>query len=145
MDNFFCSMSEIVLTFRSPVKAATDVNSGLMDCQRGGAKGGHIGEWPWSVMLSSSRQFPRRIGRQSVLDVSFLRGFMAAPALVQAIAFAIHLQDVCLMGQPIRQGVTGLYCSHRFVFRGRRGELPKLIWWDNPAACLFSGLPEGIG
>jgi transposase len=30
------------------------------------------------------------------------------------------------------------YSGHLFVFRGRRGDLLKLIWWDGQGACLFS-------
>ncbi len=30
------------------------------------------------------------------------------------------------------------YCDHLFVFRGRRGDLIKVIWWDGQGACLFS-------
>jgi transposase len=30
------------------------------------------------------------------------------------------------------------YCGHLFVFRGRRGDLLKIIWWDQQGACLFS-------
>jgi len=30
------------------------------------------------------------------------------------------------------------YCGHLFVFRGRRGDLLKIIWWDSQGACLFS-------
>ncbi len=30
------------------------------------------------------------------------------------------------------------YSGHLFVFRGRRGDLVKLIWWDGQGACLFS-------
>ena len=30
------------------------------------------------------------------------------------------------------------YCGHFFVFRGRRGDLIKVIWWDGQGACLFS-------
>ena len=30
------------------------------------------------------------------------------------------------------------YCGHRFVFRGRRGDLLKIIWWDSQGACLFT-------
>ena len=30
------------------------------------------------------------------------------------------------------------YCGHLFVFRGRRGDLVKIIWWDGQGACLFS-------
>lgn len=30
------------------------------------------------------------------------------------------------------------FCGQLFVFRGRRGDLLKIIWWDNQGACLFS-------
>lgn len=30
------------------------------------------------------------------------------------------------------------YSGHMFVFRGRRGDLLKIIWWDQQGACLFS-------
>ncbi|NQV55061.1 MAG: IS66 family insertion sequence element accessory protein TnpB [Rhodospirillales bacterium] len=30
------------------------------------------------------------------------------------------------------------YSGHLFVFRGRRGDLLKIIWWDGQGACLFS-------
>lgn len=30
------------------------------------------------------------------------------------------------------------FCGHLFVFRGRRGDLVKIIWWDGQGACLFS-------
>ena len=30
------------------------------------------------------------------------------------------------------------YSGHLFVFRGRRGNLLKIIWWDQQGACLFS-------
>ncbi len=30
------------------------------------------------------------------------------------------------------------YSGHMFVFRGRRGDLIKVIWWDGQGACLFS-------
>ncbi|WP_310619998.1 IS66 family insertion sequence element accessory protein TnpB [Flexibacterium corallicola] len=30
------------------------------------------------------------------------------------------------------------FSGHLFVFRGRRGDLLKLIWWDTQGACLFS-------
>ena len=30
------------------------------------------------------------------------------------------------------------YSGHVFVFRGRRGDLVKLIWWDGTGACLLS-------
>jgi transposase len=30
------------------------------------------------------------------------------------------------------------YCGHLLVFRGRRGDLIKVIGWDGQSACLFS-------
>ena len=30
------------------------------------------------------------------------------------------------------------YSGHLFVFRGRRGDLVKIIWWDLQGACLFT-------
>jgi transposase len=30
------------------------------------------------------------------------------------------------------------FCGHLFVFRGRRGDLVKVIWFDGQGACLFS-------
>lgn len=30
------------------------------------------------------------------------------------------------------------FVGHMFVFRGRRGDLIKVIWWDGQGACLFS-------
>jgi transposase len=30
------------------------------------------------------------------------------------------------------------FCGHVFVFRGRRGDLVKLLWWDGDGLCLFA-------
>ena len=30
------------------------------------------------------------------------------------------------------------YAGHLFVFRGRRGDLVKMIWFDGQGSCLFS-------
>jgi len=50
----------------------------------------------------------------------------------------------------LRRGFTGLsatiqtalkenpFSGHVFVFRGRRGDLIKLLWWDGDGLCLFS-------
>ena len=40
-----------------------------------------------------------------------------------------------LIEQVLRQDP---YCGHLFVFRGRRGDLIKVIWWDGQGAGLFS-------
>jgi transposase len=50
----------------------------------------------------------------------------------------------------LRRGFTGLsaaaqtvlsqdpFAGHVFVFRGRRGDLIKLLWWDGDGLCLFA-------
>jgi transposase len=50
----------------------------------------------------------------------------------------------------LRRGFTGLsaqvqttlehdpFGGHVFVFRGRRGDLLKLLWWDGDGLCLFA-------
>jgi transposase len=50
----------------------------------------------------------------------------------------------------LRRGFTGLGASaqtvlernphsgHVFVFRGRRGDLIKLLWWNGDGLCLFA-------
>jgi transposase len=30
------------------------------------------------------------------------------------------------------------FSGHLFVFRGRSGDLCKIIWWDGQGACLFT-------
>lgn len=50
----------------------------------------------------------------------------------------------------MRKGMDGLaalaqttlaenpFCGHIFVFRGRRGDLVKLLWFDGEGLCLFA-------
>ena len=50
----------------------------------------------------------------------------------------------------LRRGFTGLngmvqtalqedpFSGHVFVFRGRRGDLVKVLWWDGDGLCLFA-------
>ena len=48
------------------------------------------------------------------------RGFDGLSAQVQTI----------LQQQP--------FSGHVFVFRGRRGDIVKLLWWDGDGLCLFA-------
>jgi transposase len=48
------------------------------------------------------------------------RGFAGLSAIVQT----------ALEQQP--------FSGHVFVFRGRRGDLIKLLWWDGDGLCLFA-------
>lgn len=50
----------------------------------------------------------------------------------------------------LRRGFTGLsavvqlalerdpFSGHVFVFRGRRGDLIKVLWWDGDGLCMFA-------
>jgi transposase len=50
----------------------------------------------------------------------------------------------------MRKGMDGLaaqaqmvltqnpFCGHMFVFRGRRGDLVKMLWFDGDGLCLFA-------
>ena len=48
------------------------------------------------------------------------RGFDGLSAQVQTV----------LLQQP--------FSGHVFVFRGRRGDIIKLLWWDGDGLCLFA-------
>ena len=68
---------------------------------------------------------------------------MIAPPLGAHIWLAAGATD-------LRRGFTGLsalvqttleadpFSGHVFVFRGRRGDLLKLLWWDGDGLCLFA-------
>jgi transposase len=50
----------------------------------------------------------------------------------------------------MRKGMSGLaglvqtsleddpFCGHLFVFRGRAGDLVKILWWSGDGMCLFA-------
>ena len=68
---------------------------------------------------------------------------MIAPPANARIWIAAGVTDLC-------RGFGGLsalvqtaleqdpYAGHVFVFRGRRGDLIKLLWWDGDGLCLFA-------
>lgn len=45
---------------------------------------------------------------------------------------------ITLAAQPEQVLAEDPYSGHMFVFRGRRGDLLKIIWWDQQGACLFT-------
>ena len=76
---------------------------------------------------------------------------MSDPELVRVIPVPASTRIWLAAGvTDMRKGFVGLsaqaekvlkadpYCGHLFVFRGRRGDLIKVIWWDGQGACLFS-------
>ena len=55
-----------------------------------------------------------------------------SPTVVQLSA---ELQAVAAQAEAVlKQDPFG---GHLFVFRGRRGDLVKVIWWDGQGACMF--------
>lgn len=38
--------------------------------------------------------------------------------------------QTALIGDP--------FCGHLFVFRGRRGDRIKVLWWDGDGMCLYA-------
>ena len=53
------------------------------------------------------------------VDVALWSGFAALAAQAEAV----------LKQDP--------FSGHLFVFRGRQGDLVKVIWWDGQGACMF--------
>jgi transposase len=50
-----------------------------------------------------------------------------------------HAQGVRQLGGAGANGArTGSVLGHVFCFRGRRGDLVKLLWWDGDGLCLFA-------
>ncbi len=68
---------------------------------------------------------------------------MIAPPLGARVWLAAGVTDM-------RKGFDGLaavvkstlaedpYAGHLFVFRGRRGDRIKVLWWDGDGLCLFA-------
>ncbi len=67
------------------------------------------------------------------------------------ISLPAHTQIWIVAGlTDLRRGFTGLsgmvqtkleqdpFSGHVFVFRGRRGHLIKVLWWDGDGLCLFA-------
>ena len=67
------------------------------------------------------------------------------------IALPTHTHIWIVAGvTDLRRGFTGLsgmvqtkleqdpFSGHVFVFRGRRGHLIKVLWWDGDGLCLFA-------
>ena len=44
----------------------------------------------------------------------------------------------CLAGIVQEKLAADPFAGHVFVFRGRRGDLIKLLWWDGDGLCLFA-------
>ena len=51
-------------------------------------------------------------------------------------AFSGPVRELCGLVQTVLE--ENPFSGHVFVFRGRRGDLIKLLWWDGDGLCLFA-------
>ena len=61
------------------------------------------------------------------------KGFNRCPA---AVYFQTARGSLSVLAEKVLK--QDPWCGHLFVFRGRRGDLIKVIWYDGQGACLFS-------
>lgn len=69
------------------------------------------------------------------------KGFDGLAALVQNRINAGEGDNHCkggTDGQARNDGAEGVFSGHIFVFRGRRGDKIKLLWWSGDGLCLFA-------
>src|ERR1700732_1453567 len=104
-----------------------------------GLLGGHDSH-PTAACASAGRKWRQSSVVACVVGVS---AAMIAPPGNTQIWIAAGVTD-------LRRGFTGLsalvqtklekspFSGHVFVFRGRRGDLIKLLWFDGDGLCLFS-------
>jgi transposase len=80
--------------------------------------------------LSASQLFTwRRLARAGrLIEVEEAATF--APAIISREASSTSSPSFLLRRDPL--------CEHLFCFRGRRGDLLKVIWHDGQGACLFT-------
>jgi len=85
--------------------------------------GSFDGAFALVVVTNEARLLPSGAigcGRMAVGRTAMRKGFDGLSALVQ---------------QKLAQDP---FCGHLFVFRGRRGDLLKVLWYDGQGLCLFA-------
>ena len=83
------------------------------------------------------------------IDVSTLRVVLGVPGGMIGVPAGTRIW-IAAGVTDLRRGFTGLsgmvqtalkenpFSGHVFVFRGRRGDLIKMLWWDGDGLCLFA-------
>lgn len=79
---------------------------------------------PRCVLYWNAWQDDLNSGRRPHLDCGGSNGSAARVHGLSAVAQTVLQQDP--------------FAGHVFVFRGRRGDLVKLLWWDGDGLCLFA-------
>ena len=95
------------------------------------------------IKLAKGTSRDGKRGRGGIAHGAGVPGRMIGPPAGTRIWIAAGVTD-------LRRGFTGLsgmvqtalqenpFSGHVFVFRGRRGHLIKLLWWDGDGLCLFA-------
>ena len=116
------------------------------------------------VEIAADGDRPRRPDRDGVIEITFGCGARVRPARRGQLRDAASGDRTAAMnGLPVgtrvwlaagatdmRKGFDSLaaqaqtvlgqdpFSGHVFCFRGRRGDLVKLLWWDGDGLCLFA-------
>ena len=122
-------MPVTVLGDEEPVPAEPGVRArveGLIEITLGGA-GAHPGRGRRHDVGSGPVEFTSVIGLPSGTRVWLAAGSTDLRRGFDGLAALVQTQLAC---DP--------FSGHLFVFRGRRGDLLKVLWWDGQGMCLFS-------
>ena len=106
---------EIVLDGGRTVRVGSDVRHGRTGAHHRGAGSAAMIPVPTQTIAGSSVRVWLATGHTDMR-----KGFASLAVLVQ---------------ETLKQDP---HCGHLFVFRGRRGDLLKIVWHDGHGACLFS-------
>src|SRR5207244_5200852 len=90
-----------------------------------------------------------RVRIEGKADVDVLRACLRGTAAMIALPTGTQIW-IAAGATDLRRGFTGLsalvqtvlhespFSGHVFVFRGRRGDLIKMLWWDGDGLRLFA-------
>ena len=95
-------------------------------------------------------EFPKiHLRVESGADAALLRVVLEIAAAMMTLPPKTHIW-IAAGVTDMRRGFDGLsalvqtkleqspFSGHVFVFRGRRGDLIKVLWWDGDGLCLFA-------
>ena len=117
-----------------PVEIAPDERSAAAD----GSRGRHRDRvWLWGTGAPSRRG---QLGDAAAGDRTAAMNGLPAGTRVWLAAGATDMRKGFDSLAAQAQTVLGQdpFSGHVFCFRGRRGDLVKLLWWDGDGLCLFA-------
>ena len=66
-----------------------------------------------------------------------IRGAFTSAGVSIEQSTSYHVDNIMSWAQAEAVLKQDPFGGHLFVFRGRRGDLVKVIWWDGQGACMF--------